>query len=965
MKILINWFSLAIFKEMDYENLTKPHREMDLARRDIDYLYLDTSIECAKALAYLTSKIVLEAPQAASEEELRRSRSALFGNYFNVLLKALEKTADYENIPFVLRHKVLIFNENVILCLTNLLNANANIGLDYALPIGYSSNRMIRLTFLKVFVEITKNINLNTSELNKNQEETVNKILQNMITYPKLLCLIASACPVNDIESLSTSLVSIFNSKNINHILISYLVVDEIENSTRCMDILRRNSIATRTLAMFSRMYGHDYLQNIIKPVLDAIIENDEDFEIEKPSSTPELAEQNLARFEKYLVMLIDRICSSINEIPEEFIYISQKIREATEKKFPISELIAVGSFIFLRFFCPALVSPDTENLISSLSTKNRRTFILLARVVQNIANQTVNSLKWPLLQDKKNLLDECSNKIVQFLGEVSDLNRETHIKVNPSAPILRQQNLGAFHKILYNHKIEIREGMIETVNDEVSLDKLIEISKVIDDALLCLGQPAMEFKDEIPQFIKDDVEKYAPIYELLNRYVLKQQNISKDISFAHEAIDTEGNPMIVFSLKQISDENYGVDQIIYKLLLLSSRIWYKKHTTLFDGTGCTSVNYERLRNIFSLYSNLIPLDTWTNHTKIIIYNFNEGSMKLFREMEKYIIKDIYNIPPAHEFINSDCSPEIMNSLKLSKYSIDVYNDVRVTLHNTSLYEPSKKRFIPVTLKIGNKTFQVLRETPNRFKFQGLENVYEVFYNNVYDIKRIVSAGLSSTTGIPFEFTIQLEGGNTLIMSTQKYQEILKIFYYAQAKLDDDYREGGFQDQNKQMALNKNMNSQLDMLAHTMFVIFTGLSSCDDEIKSTSYSLLAVVQESFELDLGQKLHNLPEVYMPDDNDIFTQVIFENLAHTKPELTYYIWKHFLDGINKILLDDQMVHCINCLSPWISNIYEYVYAADNVQGAEKASSIIRSLIKVSVKKKRFSETFKYIVFVIQAF
>lgn len=49
LRLAISWFKSTIFKEFNLENLGLPHREMDLKKRDIDYLYIDTSIESSKA----------------------------------------------------------------------------------------------------------------------------------------------------------------------------------------------------------------------------------------------------------------------------------------------------------------------------------------------------------------------------------------------------------------------------------------------------------------------------------------------------------------------------------------------------------------------------------------------------------------------------------------------------------------------------------------------------------------------------------------------------------------------------------------------------------------------------------------------------------------------------------------------------------------------------------------------------
>ena len=161
LKSVIGWFKLSINKDYDFENLSKPLREMDLQKRDEDFLYIDTSIESAKALAYLTRNVPLEVPPSSSKEDWNRSSTILFGNHFTILLKGLEKSADLNQFPVSLRHKISILNENVIIALTNLSNANVDVSLKFTLPMGYSTNKDIRIAFLRVFIDIVSNYPVN------------------------------------------------------------------------------------------------------------------------------------------------------------------------------------------------------------------------------------------------------------------------------------------------------------------------------------------------------------------------------------------------------------------------------------------------------------------------------------------------------------------------------------------------------------------------------------------------------------------------------------------------------------------------------------------------------------------------------------------------------------------------------------------------------------------------------------
>lgn len=58
-------------------------------------------------------------------------------------------------------------------------------------------------------------------------------------------------------------------------------------------------------------------------------------------------------------------------------------------KRFPENKYSSVGGFIFLRFFCPAILSPDSNGLYSGppLDSKSRRPLILICKGLQNLAN--------------------------------------------------------------------------------------------------------------------------------------------------------------------------------------------------------------------------------------------------------------------------------------------------------------------------------------------------------------------------------------------------------------------------------------------------------------------------------------------------------------------------------------------------------------------------------------------------
>ena len=74
-----------------------------------------------------------------------------------------------------------------------------------------------------------------------------------------------------------------------------------------------------------------------------------------------------------------------------------------------------------------------------------------LAKVIQNIANGSVNSIKWKILESESEFLKNCSNKIFEFLSVVSDKNRKVKINLRMQNRVLPNE-FSFLHKFLYYH---------------------------------------------------------------------------------------------------------------------------------------------------------------------------------------------------------------------------------------------------------------------------------------------------------------------------------------------------------------------------------------------------------------------------------------------------------------------------------------------------------------------------------
>ncbi|CUS22629.1 LAQU0S06e02366g1_1 [Lachancea quebecensis] len=950
LHLAITWFKSTIFKEFDLENLARPHREMDLKRRDIDFLYIDTSIESSKALAYITKDLMLEVPLSISESELKRSKAVTFGNYFSIMLKGLERSSCVENYPATLRHKIGVLNDNIITSLTNLLNANVDVGLKYALPIGYSKNQNIKVAFLKVFVKIISSFDIHKVKFSAHKNKLIEEFVEESLKNPRFISLAARICPANDIDALSSSMLTVFEVKNAAHIIVVELIKDEIQNASRYADVLRRNSCATRALSMFSRLKGSDYLAKTLKPVLEGIINKEESFEIEKLSPDDPDAERNVQLFTKYLKLLIDSIVNSIASFPPEFFILCQTIYLSVRNKFPGYEKVAVGSFIFLRFFCPALVSPDAENIVDIVTPPQKRSFVIMAKVVQNIANGSINSMKWPLLNSRSSFLYDCSEKVSKYLTEIANPARVITTRVSSERKVTLNE-FNYLHRYIYQHGLEIRGEVIAGIKSNEDFKTMKRVSAFTDNLLSALGQPRMEFRNEIPPFIRDKMDEYPELYDFMSRHSLRTFDFKDDYPFIHEAVSSEGLPIIIFTYKLLQRQACDTEALTYRTFQVYSKVWTSKHYFVVDCTGF-DVHAADDKKFLTFFFNLIPDEAARNCARFYYHNMTEDFLKMwlpiFKAHNPYLIP--YNTP--HEFTNSDSNSDMIKSLKLTSFSNEVYTDVRVTLHDVSLYDPARERFTPVTLKIGNKYVQMISETPYRFKVAGIDEVVEINFNNVYEVAGVASTTVSFETGVPSEFTINFDDGSKLVFCSSKYLEIIKIFYYAQARIEEEY-DSPNSENSKQFHNSHNDEKEThEILGSLLLVIYAGFCSDDENVKNISYNVLAATQESFGLDFGCKLRVSPEVHVPHDTSAFCDSLLTGLARTAPELSLVVWKAVLEGLSDIFEVHHVPHVINTLTPWVPNLYKYVYLADDEKGPENVSYIIRTLIYLSVRDSRLT-------------
>jgi len=120
------------------------------------------------------------------------------------------------------------------------------------------------------------------------------------------------------------------------------------------------------------------------------------------------------------------------------------------DTKFPEMHQLVVSGFIFLRFFCPAIVTPEKYHLVSEPPPKEaRRGLILVSKLLQNLANGvefdgskeeymksmnhfvTSNLKNVTVFFDKLTDADKASGRIAQFSTDAIDAKSDVKCLLN------------------------------------------------------------------------------------------------------------------------------------------------------------------------------------------------------------------------------------------------------------------------------------------------------------------------------------------------------------------------------------------------------------------------------------------------------------------------------------------------------------------------------------------------------
>lgn len=297
-------------------------------------------------------------------------------------------------------------------------------------------------------------------------------------------------------EELSFSLMSVFHAEEIAEDVLAEIVVDEISAVENEHLTFRGNSIATKAMEAYIKLVGQRYLHSTLHSVLTEIILSEVDLEIDPVKvRDPEALNQHRANLRTVVKQVWSRIAKSYSYFPIQLQRCFYKIKQYLEHiGRPDMGDNLISSCIFLRYLCPAILSPSLFNMTDEYpSERANRNLTLVAKTLQTLANFTRYEGKENSMEFLNAFLEEERAPMKSFLRQISSPLAEDGWIPNLSAP-LEKTDLGRHLSCLHT---VLSENVSKMPTDNPKMARLREL---LDEINAILHRPSLPELEQISQ---------------------------------------------------------------------------------------------------------------------------------------------------------------------------------------------------------------------------------------------------------------------------------------------------------------------------------------------------------------------------------------------------------------------------------------------------------------------------------